>query len=60
MAEWTEEDYAACDTPRTAAMLVQREMDPRSTAPFIEFTRQLEREVNELRQLLAQSCQKAA
>lgn len=52
MKEWTEKDYEGCDTPRTAGMLVQRAMDPRSTAPFVEFTRGLEREVNELRKAL--------
>lgn len=53
MKPWTEKDYEGCDTPRTAGMLINRGMDPRSKAPFVEFTRQLEREVEELKKKLA-------
>lgn len=52
MAAWTEKDYEGCDTPRTVSMLIQRGCDPRSKAPFVEFTRGLEREANELRKAL--------
>ena len=33
------------DTPRTDAALIQRGLDPSSTAPFVKFVRELEREL---------------
>ena len=46
---------AMSDTPRTDAALIQRGLDPDSTAPFVKFVRKLEREAAELRALLTEA-----
>lgn len=43
------------DTPRTDAALIMRGLSPDSTAPFVKFVRELERENQRLQAELAQA-----